>query len=299
MTGIAQAEASELAIERPASLTRSALVRFRRNPAALAGAAIVGIFVVVAVAAPLVAPYGPNEEVGGLARIPPGPSGEFWFGLDEQGRDLFSRIVYGTRLSLLVGFVAVLVGLSLGLVLGALAGWIGGRTDTIIMRLMDLTLAFPQFLLAVGLVTLLGRGVIQIMVAVGLVTVPQFARLLRGSVLAQKESDYVLAGRSLGTPGPQLLLGHVLPNAIAPVIVLATLTTATAIIEVAGLSFIGLGPADPRLPEWGRMLADNASRLQSGVHLVLFPGFAIVLLVLGINLVGDALREALDPKLGR
>jgi peptide/nickel transport system permease protein len=296
---LAAAEASELAIERPASLTRSALVRLRRNPAAIAGAVIVGAFILVAVAAPLVAPFGPNEEVGGLARTPPGPSGEFWFGLDEQGRDLFSRIVYGTRLSLLVGFVAVLVGLSLGLVLGAAAGWLGGRTDAIIMRLMDLTLAFPQFLLAVGLVTLLGRGVVQIMVAVGLVTVPQFARLLRGSILGQKEADYVLAGRSLGTPSLQLLLGHVLPNAIAPVIVLATLTTATAIIEVAGLSFIGLGPSDPRLPEWGRMLADNASRLQSGVHLVLFPGFAIVLLVLGINLVGDALREALDPKLGK
>jgi peptide/nickel transport system permease protein len=148
-------------------------------------------------------------------------------------------------------------------------------------------------------VTLLGRGVIQIMVAIGLVTVPQFARLLRGSILAQRESDYVLAGRSLGTPSLRLLLVHVLPNAIAPVIVLATLTTATAIIDVAGLSFIGLGPSDPALPEWGRMLADNASRLQSAVHLVLFPGFAIVLLVLGINLVGDGLREALDPKLGR
>ncbi len=296
---IAQAEATELAIERPVSLSRTALVRLRRNPAAIAGAVIVGLFLLMAVAAPLIAPYGPNESVGGLASTPPGPSAQFWFGLDEQGRDLFSRIVFGARLSLLVGFVAVLVGLSLGLLLGALAGWTGGRTDALVMRSMDLVLAIPPFLLAVGIVTLLGPGVLQVMVAIGLVTVPQFARLLRGSVLAQKESDYVLAGRAIGVPSWRLLLSHVLPNAIGPVIVLATLTMATAIIEVAALSFIGLGPADPSLPEWGRMLAENASRLQNAVHLVLFPGFAVVLLVLGINLVGDGLREALDPKLGR
>lgn len=296
---VAQAEATELAIEAPTSLTRTALVRLRRNPAAIVGAVVVALFVLIGVAAPLIAPYGPTEVVGGLARTPPGPSSEYWFGLDEQGRDMFSRIVYGARLSLLVGIVAVLVGLSLGLVLGAVAGFVGGRFDSLIMRTMDLMLAFPQFLLAVGLVTLLGPGLGQIMIAIGVVTVPQFARLLRGSVLAQRESDYVLAARSIGTPGLRILLSHVLPNAIAPVIVLATLTMATAIIDVAGLSFLGLGPSDPALPEWGRMLADNASRLQAAVHLVLFPGFAIVLLVLGINLVGDGLREALDPKLGR
>lgn len=271
----------------------------RRNPGAIVGGTVVGLFVLLALAAPLVAPSGPTEVVGGLARTPPGPRAEHWFGLDEQGRDMFSRIVFGARLSLLVGFVSVLVGLSLGLVLGSVAGFVGGRIDSLIMRVMDLMLAFPQFLLAVGLITLLGPGLIQIMVAIGVVTVPQFARLLRGSVLAQREADYVLAARSLGTPSLRILLTHVLPNSIAPVIVLATLTMATAIIDVAGLSFLGLGPADPGLPEWGRMLADNASRLESGVHLVLFPGFAIVLLVLGINLVGDGLREALDPRLGR
>lgn len=296
---IAEAEAIELAIEHPVSLTRTALVRLRRNPGAIAGGIVVGLFLLVALAAPLVAPSGPTEIVGGLARTPPGPTAEHWFGLDEQGRDLFSRIVFGARLSLLIGFVSVLVGLSLGLVLGAIAGFVGGRIDSLIMRVMDLMLAFPQFLLAVGLITLLGPGLIQIMVAIGVVTVPQFARLLRGSVLSQREADYVLAARSLGTPSLRILLTHVLPNSIAPVIVLATLTMATAIIDVAGLSFLGLGPADPGLPEWGRMLADNASRLESGVHLVLFPGFAIVLLVLGINLVGDGLREALDPRLGR
>jgi peptide/nickel transport system permease protein len=165
------------------------------------------------------------------------------------------------------------------------------------MRLMDVMLSIPPFLLAIGLVTLLGRGLFQIMIAVGLTTVPLFARLLRGSILAQREADYVLAARSLGAPGRRLLLRHILPNSISPVIVQATLAMATAIIDVAALSFVGLGPADPALPEWGKMLADNASRLDQGLHLVLFPGLAIVISVLGLNMIGDGLREAIDPKL--
>ncbi len=295
---VAEAEARELAIEEPKA-TSGAWKRLLRNKGAMAGAVLVLGFLAIALFAPLIAPYGPTEEVGGLARTPPGPSAEHLFGLDEQGRDLFSRIVYGARLSLLVGVVSVAVGLSIGTVLGALAGYAGGWVDTVISRLMDLVLAFPSFLLAIGLVTLLGQGLLQIMIAIGLVTVPQFARLLRASILAQKESDYVLAARSVGVPSTSLLAGHILPNSIAPVIVQATLTTATAIIDVAGLAFIGLGPQEPSLPEWGKMLADNASRLENGVHLVIFPGFAIVLSVLGINLFGDGLREALDPRLRR
>jgi len=158
-------------------------------------------------------------------------------------------------------------------------------------------MAFPAFLLAIGLVTVLGQGLWQIMFAIGIVQVPIFARLLRGSIIGQRGADYVLAARSLGTPGPRLLLGHILPNSVAPVIVQATLAMATAIIEVAGLSFVGLGPDDPSLPEWGRMLAESADRLQNAAHLVIFPGFAIVLSVLGINLLGDGLREAIDPRL--
>ena len=165
------------------------------------------------------------------------------------------------------------------------------------MRLMDVMLAFPGFLLAVGLVTVLGRGLWQIMLAVGITNIPIFARLLRGSILSQRESDYVLAARSVGTPGRRLLMVHILPNSLAPVIVQATLAMATAIIDVAGLSFVGLGPQDPGLPEWGKILADNASRLESSSHLVFFPGFAVVLSVLALNLIGDGLREAIDPKL--
>ena len=295
---IAEAEAVELAVEQPQSgLWSDAWERLRRNPGAIAGAIIVLAFIILAVFAPLFAPYEPSERVGSLASIPPGPMAGHPFGLDEQGRDLLSRIIFGTRLSLLVGIVSVVVGLAFGLLLGAVAGYFGGRIDDLVMRLMDIMLAFPGFLLALGIVTALGPGLVQIMVAVGVTNIPIFARLLRGSILAQRESDYVLAARSLGTPGPRLLAVHILPNAIAPVIVQATLAMATAIIDVAGLSFLGLGPANPGLPEWGRILSDNASRLQRSAHLVFFPGFAIVLSVLGLNLIGDGLREALDPKL--
>jgi peptide/nickel transport system permease protein len=293
---IAEATAQELHVEDASGLLRDAMQRLRSNRAALVGLAIITIFLIAAIFAPLIAPYGPVERVGGLATNPEGPSAQYWFGLDEQGRDLFSRIVYGTRLSLLIGIVSVAVGLSAGLILGSFAGYFGGRVDAVIMRTMDVLLAFPGFLLAVGLVAVLGQGLGQIMIAVGIVNIPIFARLLRGSILSVRESDYVLAARSLGTPGRRILLRHILPNSIAPVIVQATLAMATAIIDVAGLSFVGLGPQNPSLPEWGKMLADNANRL-STFHLVFFPGMAIVVSVLGINLIGDGLREAIDPKL--
>jgi peptide/nickel transport system permease protein len=296
---LAEAEAAELDIEQPSGLWRNAWGRLRRNPAAIVGASLVLLFVLAAVLAPLITQYGPNERVAGLNLNPPGPSAEHWFGLDEQGRDFFSRVVYGARLSLLIGVVSVTVGLSVGVVLGSLAGYLGGKVDSIIMRGMDIMLAFPGFLLAIGIVTILGRGMFQIMVAVGVTQVPIFARLLRGSILSQRESDFVLAARSLGTGGFSILCVHILPNSIAPVIVQATLASATAIIDVAGLSFIGLGPNSLAFPEWGRMLAENANRLDQAVHLVFFPGFAIVLSVLGLNLVGDGLREAIDPKLKR
>jgi ABC-type dipeptide/oligopeptide/nickel transport system permease subunit len=295
---IAEAEARELELEQPSGLWRDAWQRFRHNPAAIIGVVIITVFVLVSLFAPVFAPYEPNQQVGPLNNSnPAGPSSQFRLGLDELGRDQLSRIIYGARLSLLVGVVSVAVGFSLGMLLGAAAGYIGGWVDNMIMRLMDIMLSIPGLLLAIGLVTVLGRGLVQIMVAIGLVTVPIFARLLRGSILAQKESDYVLAARSVGTPGARLLAVHIIPNSIAPVIVQATLAMATAIIDVAGLSYLGLGPADPSLPEWGKMLADNAARLQQSAHLVIFPGFAIVLSVLGLNLIGDGLREAIDPKL--
>jgi peptide/nickel transport system permease protein len=294
---LAAAEAQELSLESQSGLWRDALDRLKRNPGAMIGLFLIAVLVLCAVFAPLITSAGPNEQVGQLGSVGSPPSSEHWFGLDKQGRDVYSRVVYGARLSLLVGVVSVSIGLALGLLLGSVAGYFGRWADTTIMRIMDVMLAIPSFLLAIALVTVMGRGLVQIMIAVGLVQVPIFARLLRGSILAQRESDYVLAARSLGAPGRRLLLRHILPNSLSPVIVQATLAVATAIIEVAALSFVGLGPADPALPEWGRMLADSASRLEQGAHLVFFPGMAIVVSVLGFNMIGDGLREALDPKL--
>jgi peptide/nickel transport system permease protein len=295
---VAEAEVKELHLEQPSSLGRDALDRFRHNKAAIVGVVVILLLVIAAIFAPLIAPHDPNQQVGALnSSDPEGPSSAHWMGLDVQGRDEFSRVVYGARLSLLVGLVSVAFGLTFGLLLGALAGYFGGWIDTAIMRSMDVMLAVPALLLAIGLVTLLGSGLLQIMIAVGVTTIPIFARLLRGSILAQRESDYVLAARSLGVPGRRLLMIHILPNALAPLIVQATLAMAVAIIDVAGLSYLGLGPTDPSLPEWGKMLADNASRLDQATHLVIFPGTAVVISVLGLNLIGDGLRESIDPKL--
>lgn len=294
---IAEAEAAQLSVERPAGLWSDAWDRFKRNPGAIVGIVLIVIFILAAVFAPQITPFEPNEQAGPLATNPTGPGGDHLLGLDQQGRDVFTRILFGARLSLLVGLVSVAVGLTFGLIFGALAGYLGGWVDFTIMRFMDLMLSVPGLLLAIGIVTVLGPGLYQIMFAVGIVQVPTFARLLRGSILGQREADYVLAARSVGVPGHRILLGHILPNSIAPVIVQATLAMATAIIEVAALSFVGLGPADPRLPEWGKMLAENANRLEQSAHLVIFPGLAIVFSTLGINLIGDGLREAIDPKL--
>jgi peptide/nickel transport system permease protein len=272
--------------------------RLRHNWGAMIGFTLIGIFVFVAVFAPVIAPEDPR--VGDLNRLAgsccPGPSVDHWFGIDQQGRDEFSRIVYGARYSLLIGVVSVTVGLSIGLALGAIAGYFGGLIDSTLMRLMDIMLSIPGLLLAIGIVAMLGPGIGQIMVAVGVTQIPIFARLMRGSVLATRENDYVVAARSVGVTRRSILASHILPNSISPVIVQATLALATAIIDVAGLGFLGLGPQDPATPEWGTMLTDTTRYLQTAPHLALIPGIAIVISVLGFNLVGDGLREALDPK---
>jgi peptide/nickel transport system permease protein len=295
---VAEAEAREVQLDTPQGLWRDAWHRLRRNKSALVGFALIGLFVFVAIFAPVIAPEDP--KVGVLDRLQgsccPGPSADHWFGVDQQGRDEFSRIVYGARYSLLIGVVSVAVGLSLGLVLGAIAGYFGGIIDSVVMRLMDIMLSIPGLLLAIGIVAMLGPGITQIMIAVGVTQVPIFARLMRGSVLATRENDYVTAARSVGVSRPAILASHILPNAISPVIVQATLALATAIIDVAGLGFLGLGPQDPATPEWGTMLTDTTRYLQTAPHLALIPGIAIVISVLGFNLVGDGLREALDPK---
>jgi peptide/nickel transport system permease protein len=296
---VAQLEAREVQMEAPSGLWREAWQRLRRNPGAILGFGLVLTFVVVAVFAPLIAPFDPRAQDLSLLRggCCPGPSTEHFFGVDGLGRDQFSRVVYGARYSLLIGVVAVAVGLSFGLVLGAIAGYLGGIVDSVVMRLMDIMLSIPGLLLAIGIVAALGTGLTQIMIAVGATQIPIFARLLRGSILAQRENDFVLAARSIGVPRRKILASHILPNAISPVIVQGTLALATAIIDVAGLGFLGLGPQDPSTPEWGTMLTGTTRYLQTAPHLAIIPGVAIVLSVLGFNLIGDGLREALDPKL--
>jgi peptide/nickel transport system permease protein len=295
---IVELEAREISLEAPSGLWSEAWRRLRRNPAAIVGFALVVMFVILAVLAPVVAPFGPREQNLSLLRggCCPGPSAEHLFGVDALGRDEFSRIVYGARFSLLIGVVSVAVGLSAGLLLGAVAGYLGGLVDSLVMRLMDVMLSIPGLLMAIGIVAMLGPGLIQIMVAVGATQIPIFARLLRGSILAQKENDFVLAARAVGVPRRAILAAHILPNAISPVIVQGTLALATAIIDVAGLGFLGLGPQDPSTPEWGTMLTDTTRYLQTAPHLAIIPGIAIVLSVLGFNLIGDGLREALDPR---
>jgi peptide/nickel transport system permease protein len=299
---VAQIEELALEQQQPAGgLWSEAFRRFRRNPAGIVGVAFVGFFVLVAILAPVLAPYSPTEQ--NLLLIAdgccPGPSREHWLGVDELGRDELSRIIYGARYSLVVGVMSVTVGLSIGLVLGSIAGYLGGWADSVVMRLMDILLAIPSLLLAIGIVAMLGAGLVPVMIAVGVATVPIFARLLRGTILGQREADYVLAARSIGVRKRVILTSHILPNSISPVIVAGTLAMATAIIDVAGLGFLGLGPQDPATPEWGTMLT-TADRYVSGApFLAFFPGLAIVIVVLGFNLIGDALREALDPKLRR
>jgi len=284
----------------PSVRGRDVLLRLRRNPGALAGLVIVGLVILTAVLAPVLAPETPSgqaflDRLGG--RCCPGPTTEHWLGLDELGRDVFSRIVYGARISLLVAVVSVLVALVAGALLGATAGYFGGAIDSAIMRLVDVMLAFPSFLFAIGLVALLGPGLWQLMVAIGVSNVPIFARLLRGSMLGVRASPYVASARVLGLPSRRVLTVHMLPNAISPMIVAATLALATAIIETAGLGFLGLGSNDPAQPEWGAMLANTTRFLQTAPHLAFFPGLAIVVTVLGFNLLGDSLREAIDPRL--
>jgi len=287
------------AAERRASrgLWTDAFFRLTRNKPAMLGVVLIVLFVFVAFFAPLLAPYGPLE--GTLAdRLQP-PGAGHPMGTDLQGRDEYSRVLYGARVSLVAGVASVIMGLTIGGLIGALAGGIGGKVDTVLMRVVDVLLAVPGILLAIGIVAWLDRGLPQIMFAVAMTNAPIFARILRGSLLSLRESDYVTASRSVGASGPRLLLRHMLPNSLTPLIVAATLALATAIIDVAGLGFLGLGPPDPRTPEWGTMLTDATKFLRQAPWLLFFPGAAIVISAVGFNLLGDGLRESLDPRMKR
>ena len=299
MAGIALPQALDEPIK-GSSLWLDAARRLRRNRAAMVGLALILLFVIIAIGAPLLAPFSPTK--GSAARIDHFqlPSARHLLGTDIQGRDVLSRIMWGARSSLWVAVLSVAVGLSLGLIYGAISGFVGGWVDFWMMRVVDIVLSLPGLLLTITIVIFLGPGLNTIALAIAIENVPIFARILRSSILALKESDFTLAARSIGATGPRILLRHIMPNALTPVIVASTLALATAIVDAAGLGFLGFGPQDPGTPEWGAMLTDTYRYLQSGAAFTaLFPGVAIVISVLGFNLLGDGLREALDPRLKR
>ena len=271
----------------------------RRNPVAIAGFVIVAVFVLVALFAPWLAPYGPTELPGRAEVRPtyiPGPSAEYPLGLDRYGGDELSKLIWGARASLLVGVLSTLFGLAGGFLLGLLAGWFGGGVDVAVMRLVDLMLSIPSLLLAVSIAAIAGQSPSSVIIAIAVVQVPIFARLLRGSMLGQRGQDYVLAAGALGLTRRSVTMSHVLPNSLGPVIVQATLTLATAVIEAAALSYLGLGGGEPSTAEWGRMLTAAQTELEVAPRLALLPGACIAITALGFTLVGESLREALDPR---
>lgn len=276
------------------SLFLDAIQRLIRDKVAVAGLVIMGVFVLAAVFAPLLAPYDPIAQTLTLRRQP--PSLAHPLGMDDLGRDILSRIIFGTRRSLQVGVLSVGLAIVVGMLIGALAGFVGGWLDTVTMRFMDVMLAFPALLLAIAIVTILGPGLMNMLYAIGIMSIPAYARIVRASVLSIKQQDYILAARMLGVRNLRILFKHVLPNCLTPLIVQGTLGIGTAILDAAGLSFLGLG-AQPPDPEWGAMLGQGRYAVFTAPHIVLFPGIAIMLTVLGFNLLGDGLRDALDPRL--
>jgi peptide/nickel transport system permease protein len=290
---------------------RRAWRQFLRQRSAIIGMILIGVLTLTAVFAPLIAPFSPTQvllgEEDNLKKRSgpcihmlgcPADQPQHIMGVDGNFRDLFSRIIYGARLSLLIGFVTVAISLVLGLLLGAVAGYVGGWIDNLLMRLLDVLLAFPFLLLAIAIVSVLGPGLLNAMLGIAIVSVPAYARVIRASVLSAREEDYVLAARTIGARPSSILFGHIMPNAVSPLIVQATLGIGTAILDVAALSFLGLG-AQPPTPEWGSMLSAERNQVFTAPHLVFLPGLVIMLTVLGFNLLGDGLRDALDPRLKR
>ncbi|WNC16441.1 nickel transporter permease [Brevibacillus brevis] len=268
--------------------------KLSKNKLAMVGGFIVLFYIAIALLAPLIAPHDPYA-IDLAGKLKP-PSSEHWMGTDDKGRDVLSRLLYGTRLSMSVGFVAVFIGAFFGIILGLLSGYYGKWVDTVISRVIDVLLAFPGILLSLAIVSALGPSLFNVMIAVGVFSIPVFARIVRGSTLTVKKLEYIDAIRSLGANDFTILFKHIFPNILSPIIVQATMRLATAILSAAGLSFLGLG-AQPPLPEWGAMLSNGRDFLFTAPYLAMFPGLAISTLVLGFNIFGDGLRDALDPRM--
>lgn len=278
------------------SLYKDAWKRLVRNKLAMIGLAIVIFMAIIAIFAPYIAPYNPNERIKEVSQK--GPSMQHWFGTDILGRDIFSRVLYGTRISMLVGVVAVAISLVIGLFLGALSGFFGGISDAVIMRIADIFFAFPYILGAIVIMTVLGPGVLNVFIAIGILGWSSVARLFRSSILSIKEKEYIEAARALGASNSRIIIKHILPNSFAPIVVYSTMNVGTAIIVEAALSFLGLG-VQPPTPSWGKMLSESLNYINTAPWLMFFPGLAILITVLGFVLLGDGLRDALDPKLKR
>jgi peptide/nickel transport system permease protein len=305
MTTVSTLDAEGL---RSVSLWHITWRRLFRRRSAIVGMVILGILTFIALTAPWLAPYDPYQVLIGVEPVQrreapcihllgcPKEKPQHIMGIDGNVRDQFSRILYGARLSLMIGFATVTFAIVIGTVLGAIAGYFGGWLDNAIMRVMDVLLAFPALLLAIAIVTVLGPGLINALIAIGIVSIPAYARVVRASVLSVREMDYVAASRALGGSSFHILFRRILPNALTPLIVQGTLGIASAILDAAALSFLGLG-AQPPTPEWGSMLGAERNQIFSAPHLVFFPGLAIMLTVLAFNLLGDGLRDALDPRL--
>ncbi len=280
-------------IEKPESQIKIMWDALKKNKAALFGLIVILILVFVAFFGDLIAPFSATET--NMADAKQGMSIEHWFGTDMQGRDIFSRILSGTKYSLLIGIAAVAFSLVIGTVLGSVAGYFGGKIDAVIMRIMDIMLAIPSILLAITLMAAFGQGLDKAIVAIGVVSIPEFARIVRSSIMSAKENDYVAAAKVLGNSNARIIFRHILPNVVSSIVVRATLGISTAILDIAALGFLGLG-VKPPTPEWGTMLGDAKSYIMSLPHMIIFPGIVISLAVLAFNLFGDGLRDALDPK---
>lgn len=278
------------------SMAMEVCQRLARNKMAMLGLAILVVLVLCAVFADVIADYETKVVAQNIANRLKGPSAEHWFGTDEFGRDIFARIIHGSRVSLVVGLISVSVSLILGGILGAFAGFYGGRIDNVIMRVMDIFLAVPSILLAMTIVAALGSSLVNVMLAIGVSGIPTYARIVRAAVMSVKDQEFVEASRAIGASNVTTIFREIIPNCLAPIIVQATLSVAGAILSTASLSFIGLGVQPPD-PEWGAMLSGGRNFLRDAVHLTLFPGLAIVITILALNLLGDGLRDALDPRL--
>ena len=273
--------------------------RFRRSRTAMLGLLIIVLLIALALSADIIAPgdaRNPGYDIQDLSNAFHPPGAEHFFGTDNFGRDIFSRIAHGARLSLYIGFVVVSISMVSGVILGAISGYYGGHIDNIIMRIIDIMLAIPTLLLAIAIVAALGPSLTNVMIAVGVGSIPGYARIVRGSVLSLREQEFIEAARSVGANNFRIISKHILPNCMAPIIVQATMGMAGAILTAAALSFIGIG-VQPPLPEWGAMLADSRRFIRDQWHMVMFPGAAIATVIFGLNMIGDGLRDAFDPRL--